>query len=84
MSETHETVGVVFGAYPGGKPRTSLTHTLRRTNGEWDRVLCNRVQMDSVGLLDAERGKNDEPTCPVCKRRDPRFSAGSRTEGSDA
>ena len=69
----YETRAVLGGAYPGKNPplKYMLTHTVAAAT---DEPLCKRVRAESI----ADRFADDisaPPTCPICLRRDPRFSS---------
>jgi hypothetical protein len=66
-----QTRGVLAGAYKSAA-KSMLKHAVEcDANGYEVRVLCDRVDLDSI--VDSGSGGLDLPvTCPVCKRRDPR------------
>ncbi len=72
------TLEVLEAAYPRRrKALTRLTHSveLDSQTGQCARVLCNRVDLESVcdvGSLDPG-DEQRAPTCPRCKTKDPRF-----------
>lgn len=71
-TNTIETRGVLAGAYSAKNPKSLLTHAVEvDATGSEVRVLCRRVQLDS--LADSYSGDTTEPvTCPCCAKRDPR------------
>jgi hypothetical protein len=60
---------VLAAAYPGGRrsnPRTTLTHAIELdSDGRWLRVLCKRVELDSLCDYSDEPDETP-PTCPRC------------------
>jgi hypothetical protein len=66
-----ETRAVLAGAYLSGS-RTLLTHTVELdANGFEIRVLCNRVQLDSLAdpYALSETDRKAQPTCKTCLKR---------------
>ncbi len=67
---TYETVGLLAGAYNSQTEKAAVTHAYRA--GE-PKTLCRRVLAeklaDTLGGVDPAA----EPTCPACRKRDPRF-----------
>lgn len=86
MSVRYETRSVLAGAYRGrhrARDRRGelegLTHTLEVVEGgerDRERVLCARVASDSLAdqLGHTVTALEAEPTCKVCRARDPRFA----------
>jgi hypothetical protein len=73
---THQTREVLAAAYPRGRCNgPMLTHTVRVTaDGAEVALLCKRVKLDSIADANADpRGLDAPPTCPTCRRKDPRF-----------
>lgn len=73
---TYATQVVLAAAYPGGRrsaPKSSRTHVVAfDEQGHEVRVLCRGVRLQSLEC-DLESPNRDlEPTCPTCRRRDPR------------
>lgn len=68
-----KTLGVLAGAYlRGDDRRVFLTHVVRDDG----RPLCGKVKPESIcpdGYTEAELAA--PPTCPVCRRKDPRCRA---------
>lgn len=70
----YETREVLAGAYRDGASDSSmLTHTVDIQND--DAPLCSRVKADHIadGFSMEAGGIDLPPTCPTCRRRDPRF-----------
>ena len=70
MPTHYETRQVLAGAYRTGlKGHALLSHVAEvQEDGNVLRVLCGRVQIDS--LADPCAGDpNDDPTCPVCLKQ---------------
>lgn len=71
MTRRYETWAVLAGAYKGKdiEERGLLTHTVDTEAGK---SLC-RVKFDNL----TDVGEADsEPTCPICRKRDPRLKTG--------
>lgn len=72
MTNAHETRAVLSSRYLV-EQTTQRTHTVSIDREGWETVLCSRVKVES--LADRYAGDvNAAPTCPSCRRRDPRFS----------
>jgi len=69
----YETRGVLAGAYRESSPKSMLTHVVELdAEGNELRVLCRRVQLDSMADRYAGVDTTEPATCLVCARRDPR------------
>jgi hypothetical protein len=67
-----KTRAVAGAAYKSNDIRSTLTHAVDQTT---DKPLCGRVKPENI--LDDPYAVDDEnapATCPVCAKRDPRFS----------
>lgn len=78
--ERLETRGVLAGAYLASDDRrVYLTHTIRIPAAAERRAdvvpLCGKVKPDNIADEYSQDPGEDAapPTCPVCRRRDPRF-----------
>lgn len=69
-----QTRAVLAGAYLTGSRRAGLSHSLDLRHSD-PRVLCRRVVVDSLADFYAQ-DTTERPTCPVCLRKDPRFTGG--------
>lgn len=80
------TLPVLAGAYQGKRRNLKilLTHVVECEHGTPVRVLCNKVELDSMCDAGATGpGEVDLPaTCPRCANKDPRRAASSAVEPS--
>ncbi len=81
-ASTFKTLEVLAGAYKGRRTslKVMLTHTVEYLDDREVRVLCGRVELDS--LADEFSGNTKAvPTCKVCLSKDPRFQGQGRPWG---
>ena len=72
----YETRAVLAGAYPNSNKASFLTHAVETdVRGAGRRVLCDRVSLENIADSFAD-DPSLKPTCPVCRRKDPRFREG--------
>jgi hypothetical protein len=69
MTKT-KTSTVLAGAYKNQSHKTNLTHAVEYGADGWlMRVMCKRVDPDSMTAEHESDASDEKPTCPVCAKK---------------
>ena len=80
MPARYVTLGVLAGAYKGGRAKLDRLHThcvLVDDDSPLEGAICRKVAADNLADVCSATDEEQDapPTCPRCLARDPRFPA---------